>query len=91
MESVVKVRECQWCHNPYYLSDGRYKYCSDECAEAAQIARCKKTCHRPEKIPQLSAWERYREKRWLELLTAGETQKNKNRIRRRTKKRRLVR
>ncbi|MBQ3336515.1 MAG: hypothetical protein IJG80_03840 [Selenomonadaceae bacterium] len=39
MDSVVKVRECQWCHEPYYLSDGRYKYCSDECAEKARFAK----------------------------------------------------
>ena len=43
MDSVVKARECQWCHKAYYLSDGRYKYCSDECAAAAQRARYGKT------------------------------------------------
>ena len=40
MDSVVDVRECKWCHKPYRLHDGRYKYCSDECAEAARLAQC---------------------------------------------------
>lgn len=39
MDSVVDVRECRWCHKPYRLHDGRYKYCSDECAEAARLAQ----------------------------------------------------
>ena len=42
MDSVVDVRECMWCHEPYRLSDGRYKYCSDECAEKAALAYQKK-------------------------------------------------
>ena len=40
MDSVVEVRKCMWCHKPYYLHDGRYRYCSDECAEKARLARC---------------------------------------------------
>lgn len=39
MDSVVKVRECAWCHEPFHLHDGRYRYCSDECAEKARLAR----------------------------------------------------
>ena len=46
MESVVDMRECMWCHEPYHLSDGRYKYCSDECAEKARIAHCEKNFSR---------------------------------------------
>lgn len=49
MESVVAVRECMWCHEPYYLSDGRYKYCSDECAEKARLARRKENFSKIEK------------------------------------------
>lgn len=39
MDSVVDVRECQWCHKPYRLHDGRYRYCCDECAEKARLAQ----------------------------------------------------
>ena len=35
MKSVTKARTCQWCGAVYYLSDGRRKYCCDECAIAA--------------------------------------------------------
>ena len=48
MYSVVKVRECAWCHEPYYLHDGRYKYCSEECLEKARIARYEKNCRKLE-------------------------------------------
>lgn len=39
MLSVVKPRVCPLCGEKFYLSDGRYKYCSDECAEKAQLKR----------------------------------------------------
>ena len=39
MLSVVKPRVCPLCGEIYYLSDGRYKYCSDECAAKAQLKR----------------------------------------------------
>ncbi len=39
MLSVVKPRVCPLCGEIYYLSDERYKYCSDECAEKAQLKR----------------------------------------------------
>ena len=78
MDSVVDVRECLWCHEPYRLSDGRYKYCSDECAEKAARAyqkkmvrarRKKSRARRAEKIRKLDddaflaiEWQKFCEK-----------------------------
>ena len=76
MDSVVKVRECQWCHEPYYLSDGRYKYCSDECAEKARLA--KENRRKSKNTPhQSAAWLRYREEHWLRLLSAPKKKKRR--------------
>ena len=42
MLSVVKPRICPLCGEIYYLSDGRYKYCSDKCAAKAQLKALKR-------------------------------------------------
>ena len=73
MESVVKVRQCQWYHEPYYLSDGRYKYCSDECAEEAQRAHCRKKIRKKTHRKSCSPFSKkaddiYLEKAWLRFV-----------------------
>ena len=82
MDSVVKVRECQWCHEPFYLSDGRYKYCSDECAEKSLRAQCKKNRRKTEETSKQSAWELYRDEIWRARLSAPCTRKKRKKRRR---------
>ena len=88
MDSVVEVRECLWCHKPYYLHDGRYRYCSDECAEKARLARCEKKPIEPAEAHQQSEWERRREELWQHALTVG---KSRGKVRCKHRRRRCQR
>ena len=88
MYSVVKVRQCQWCHNPYYLSDGRYKYCSDECAEKARLARCEKNdCDSGN--DKRRKWERYYGE-YLRFLSEKYQDKRKSKQQKKSKSRRQI-
>lgn len=40
------MKICKWCHEPFQLADGRYKYCSDECAEESHRAQCRERAKR---------------------------------------------
>ena len=88
MDSVVEVRKCMWCHKPYYLSDGRYRYCSDECAEKARLARCEKKLIEPAETHQQSEWERRRDELWQLAMTACKSGNGNNIKRRRCKRKR---
>lgn len=95
MDYVVKVRQCEWCHEPFHLHDGRYRYCSDECAEAARLARRGKNL-KESAVTLSPAAKRFLEaylKRRLQKLsqTSKRKKKHPNRIRRRTRGRRANR
>ena len=80
MYSVVKVRECRWCHEPYYLSDGRYKYCSDECAEAADRARYGKKFGEPVKTFYEMERERRLKEYWRRCMEASRKKKSQRKL-----------
>ena len=40
------IRKCKNCGAPFRLSDGRYKYCSDECSIEAHRRQCRENYRR---------------------------------------------
>ena len=91
MDSVVDVRECEWCHEPYHLSDGRYKYYSDECAEKAKLARRNGNFGEVGDTMPKSHWEQYREEYWQSrMLNNNSHKKTKRRKRHRSRKKNFL-
>lgn len=54
------MRICANCHEPFRLSDGRYKYCSDECYKEAHRRQCRENFRRRYALKREQELERYR-------------------------------